>query len=151
MDIDNFNRKVLLVAKDKREASWISHLFSTAGGSALEVETSTTNVVPRLGDDSIEACMITSSVLLASFGNDIVGCEQLNNAIAQDPKANKKPIIILDISARENLGLYRAGAHLVISGELDKVKARICLLQLESILSLLDNYKLTERKIAFRV
>lgn len=151
MDIDNFNRKILLVAKDKREADWISHLFSTAGGAALEVETSTSNVVPRLGDDSLEACMVTSMVLADSFGSDVMGCESLSSAMAKDPKANKKPLIILDNTAGENLSLYRAGAHLVVSGNLDKTAAHGCLLQLESILSLLDNYKSTERKFAFRV
>lgn len=149
--IDQFYRQILLVANDKEEADRINRVFIRAGAMNLEIETSMTNVVARLRDENIEACIITSASLANNFNDAKIGCQRLLQAIKQDPAGARKPIIFIEYAPQLDIDYYELGFHMIIEDGIDEAQAHICLLQLESILSLLDTYKARERKGSFRV
>jgi len=149
--IDHFYRQILLVVKDKEEADRINRTFVHAGAMALEVETSITNVVARLRDANIEACIITSASLSNNFNDPKIGCERLLQAIKADPLAARKPIILIEYAPELDIDYYTYGITAIIEDGIDEAQAHICLLQLESVLSILDLYKARERNNLFRV
>jgi hypothetical protein len=132
-----FDRKILIWAGDNTRADAVTRAFKKSGAAFSEVETVTTNIIPRLQDKTIEAF-----VLYDRGGYDNLGTLKMIQAVRNNRLASLLPILVIREVMEGTWGeevapLYDAGANLVcLVTETDQA----CHV-LDSMLELLDKYK----------
>ena len=111
MFVTNFYYKILLASQDATETGLISKYFAAAGSDALEVETITTNIIPKLQDTTYDACIINYNILKENTARLIVN-------MRANVLANQVPVIVVvpqgtDLEWTQVEALYDLGVNFV--------------------------------------
>lgn len=136
-----FERKILFVSIGFPEASMINNEFVRAGGAKLEIETVPANVIARLQDRSVDACIVSTKASKSILS--------LIKNIKQNNQASQLPLIIISHETDWDFiqGLYDTGANFVIVEPVTMDKANECLWIIESMLRSFDRFKLGKDRV----
>jgi len=136
---DSFDSRVLLVSREKNTADKINMTFMKAGLPEMDLETSHTNVLPKLKGQGYDWCVLDASALPDPIG--------FITKLKQSALGVRLPLVIIEDKERnfEKGRFYELGVNYVIDVPIDVYKANEACWIVTSLIAMRDLYKNVER------